>query len=94
MPQQHFWIRLTFAEDPLGSPVIGADEFLSAVEGPLFERYQGDVTPSFREGVGVLECEVEAPDVDAAVREVARTVLDIPLGSSETRLRSLVVVDA
>ena len=91
MPVQHFWIRLTFTEDNLGAPTVGADEFLSAVENPLFETYGGSVTPSFRDGQAFLECDVEAPDVDTAVRRVARSILGIPLGTSGSRLRSLVV---
>ena len=94
MAVHHFFLRLTFKQDALGAPVIGADEFLDAVEGPLFDAFQGDVSPSFRGGQAYLECDVEAETVDAAVRRVAREVLDVDVGSRSLPLRSLVVDDA
>ena len=94
MAVHHFWLRLTFQEDSLGASVVGADEFLDAVEGPLFDAYHGDVTPSFRDGEAYLDCSVEAPNLDAAVRDVARRVLDMDMGARALPLRSLAVADA
>lgn len=94
MASHSFMIRLSFREDNLGAPVIGADEFLNAVEGPLFDVFEGDVTPSFRGGQGYLECHIEASDHDAAVQRVAARLLALDIGARSLPLRSLVVADA
>lgn len=94
MAQQHFLIRLTFERDALGFPVITADEFLDAVEETLFDVYEGDVTPSFRDGFGYLECDIEAPDLDTAAHRVAADIFGLPLGARRLPLRELVLEGA
>ncbi|WP_420454209.1 hypothetical protein [Rubrivirga sp.] len=94
MAAYHFWIRLTFGTDNLGASAIGADEFLDAIETPLFEAFQGDVSPSFRDGHGMLECDLEAPDFDSALRSVVEVVMDAKVETHALPLRELVFEDA
>ena len=44
--------------------------FLDAVEGPVFEAFEGDVTPGVSVGRPLLSCAVEAPSFEEAVAPV------------------------
>ena len=60
-----------------------ATAFLDLVEQPLFEAFEGDVTPAVSNGVPCLACTVEAETMEAAVNRVAPLIAD--LGFPATR---------
>ncbi len=47
-----------------------ASTFLDAVEGPVFEAFEGDVTPSTIAGVPTFGCILEGVSLDAAAAPV------------------------
>lgn len=54
-----------------------ASAFLDAVEAPLFEAFEGDVTPCVSNGVPMLACTVEAETVGAALDAVAQVAASL-----------------
>ena len=82
MPKHRFLVRVTFAEDAFGVPVIDEDGFLDAVEEPLFESFGGSVTPAVRDGQGQLYCDLDDESLESAVHRVTRALMSISLASS------------
>ena len=79
MQKHRFLVRVTFAQDAFGVPFVDGDTFLDAVEEPLFEAFQGSVTPAIRDGEGHLYCDLEGESVEEAVHRVTQTLMSIPL---------------
>lgn len=53
----------------------GPEAWFDQVEGPLFERFEGDATPGIRAGIPYIGFFIEAESFDAAFR-VALEVLE------------------
>lgn len=77
MTMQRFMIRVAFADDASGQPILDGETFLDTVEDPLFEEFEGMVTPAVRDGYGELYCDVEAETREEAVSRVVRTLYSI-----------------
>lgn len=89
-----FTIRIASFDDEGNPRMIDGDEFLDRVEGPLFEAFGGDVTPSVSGSVAYLECMVSAPRISEAVEQVTDVMSTVGLGPShQDRLRLLTTVE-
>ncbi|MEM1125622.1 MAG: hypothetical protein AAGI71_03145 [Bacteroidota bacterium] len=60
------------------TPHTSADAFADLVEGPLFEAFQGDVTPGARGGRLLISCHLEAGTLGEAIDSVLTVIT--PLG--------------
>ena len=56
---------------------IAADDFLEAVETPLFDAFSGDVTPALQDGVPVLYCSIEGSSFGDALGRVTDKILSL-----------------
>lgn len=68
-----FEFDVFFDEDNY-SPTLEPDQFLDHVEEPLFDAFQGDVTPAFLGGIPVLYCSLESKSLGEAVARVIDTI--------------------
>ena len=70
-----------------GRAALHADDLLDQVEQPLFEAFEGDVTPGMRGGVPVLYCSLDAESIESAIDRVAKTVIDLGLHPVQLLMR-------
>ena len=84
MKVYHFELFLGTPEDPgLGS----GDEFLDAVEGLLYEAFEGDVTPGVVCGVPILYCSMAADTPGEAIDAVWKKVVQMRLHPAQLRMQ-------
>lgn len=84
MNRYDFDIYLQSPEDPA---LFHADEFLELVEEPLFEEFEGDVTPGMNGGVPVLYCTMVADSIESALDQVSEAVVRLGLHPVQLLMR-------
>ena len=67
MNQYDFTLILDAAFE--GSYPQAEDAWMDAIEGVVFERYEGDATPGIRAGVPYVGYSVEASSMEVALRD-------------------------
>ena len=81
MKMHDFVIKMSFQSGETDAPyVVDGEAFLDMVEDPLFEAFQGGVTPSVSETCAYLYCHVESDSLMNAVVRVARVMKGMGLG--------------
>jgi len=63
--------------------------FLDAVEGMLFEEFEGDVTPGVIAGVPYLACTVEADTMEAGLNALVARVVALGLTPERAEIPQL-----
>ena len=71
---KQFRFELFLKERPGVEADLDGAGFVESVEGPLFDAFQGDVTPGIQGGVAVLYCAIEGASLGQAIDKVVGAV--------------------